>query len=138
MSARVHIFPGLHEDPGDPGEEEQEKRGKGRPPIGGQIRQELGDDLKAEVETYALGHDINRAAAVRRLVRKGLDLELDPMNRMAVVDGDELHLLLTHLDGDDIRRVRFALDGGLKVKVNEESWTLPFGLLHDSTQPEGR
>ncbi|WP_370943973.1 hypothetical protein AB5J62_33370 [Amycolatopsis sp. cg5] len=116
--------------------ESTEKRGKGRPAIGGPIRQEIGDDLKACVETWALGHGTNRAAAVRTLLRRALDQELEPMSRTVVVDGDDLSVLLGEFRGDDIRRVRFAFDSGLKVKVNDGQWTLPVGTLHDSVPPQ--
>ncbi|WP_143268494.1 hypothetical protein [Amycolatopsis vastitatis] len=133
MSARVHLGSSLPEGHDDA---DHQGRGKGRPSIGGEIRQELGDDLKAEVETYALDHNTRRAAAIRKLVRRGLDLELDPMARMVVVDGDELNVLLTHLHGDGVHRVRFAFDDGLKVKVNEEQWSISFGHQHDSASAD--
>ncbi|QWF78672.1 hypothetical protein HUW46_02070 [Amycolatopsis sp. CA-230715] len=58
------------------------------------------------------------------------------MSRTAVVEGDELHVLLGTLRNNDIRRVRFAFDNGLKVKVDHTEWTRTLGKLEDSLPPQ--
>lgn len=48
---------------------------RGRPPIGGEIRQELGDDLLKRVERWAVECGLNRANAIRTLLGRALDAE---------------------------------------------------------------
>ncbi|MDV6979638.1 ribbon-helix-helix protein, CopG family [Mycobacterium intracellulare] len=48
----------------------------GRPEVGQPINVRLGDDLLAQVDSYAKREAVNRAAAVRALVRAALS-ELD-------------------------------------------------------------
>lgn len=45
------------------------------------------------------------------------------------VTGDDLKMLLAYLDDDQIYKLSFAFDDGLKVKVNEKVWTPPLGKL---------
>lgn len=58
------------------------------------------------------------------------------MDEMVIFEGEELDALMRQLewirdrkDAADLRRVRFALDGGLKIKVNEHTWSPPLGRL---------
>ena len=136
MSVRFHAVPAPRHNPDDaaPRDDETaskptERRGKRRPAIGGPIRQELGDDLKALVETWALGIGSSRAAAVRILLRRAVEHELNPAAQAVVVEGDELRGLLVQLQDTDIRRARFACGTGLTVQINDGPWTAPLGDL---------
>lgn len=141
MSVRFRVVPEAQHKPGEPTDRndqdvpaQPERRGKGRPAIGGPIRQELGHDLKALVETWALGNGTNRAAAVRILLRRAVEQELHPTARTVLVDSDELRILLARLQVGDVRRARFALDTGLTVQINNGPWTAPLGHLDFSAQ----
>ena len=56
------------------------------------------------------------------------------MDEMVIFEGEDLDALLRQLEwigeryaAADLRRVRFAFDGGLKIKVNEHTWSPPLG-----------
>jgi hypothetical protein len=50
---------------------------------------------------------------------------------MIVVElsGQDLIYLRRMLNGEAITSARFAIDGGLKVSVNQQVWTLPMGVM---------
>lgn len=54
------------------------------------------------------------------------------MKDVVILEGDDLKRFLEHLntvfDGD-VYRLRFAVDGGVKFKVNEEVWSPPYGKM---------
>lgn len=57
------------------------------------------------------------------------------MKDIVILEGDELKRFLEHLEhvfDGDIRRVRFAVDAGVKFKVNEEVWSPPYGKMDDN------
>lgn len=55
------------------------------------------------------------------------------MDPIIVLEGADLRTLIQGIaafasdDSPTIYRMRFAIDGGLKVKVNEGMWTAPLG-----------
>ncbi len=42
---------------------------------------------------------------------------------------DELRTLLASHTSPDVHTLRVAVDGGLKVKANEDVWTAPYGAV---------
>lgn len=55
------------------------------------------------------------------------------MENIAILEGDDLKRFLEHvqseIDAGRIYRMRFAVDGGLKMKVNEYVWSPPYGKV---------
>lgn len=56
------------------------------------------------------------------------------MDEFVLLEGDDLKAFMGYMlralgDGGDVcvRRLRLAVDGGIKVKVNEYSWTPAYG-----------
>jgi hypothetical protein len=60
----------------------------GRPEIGTPINTRLSDELLAEVDAYAESEGLTRAAAIRLLIRFGLNYEGDNRWRAAKADLD--------------------------------------------------
>lgn len=53
------------------------------------------------------------------------------------IAGQDLELLLADLDwsrrnGCTIRKISIRVDGGVKVKINENVWTAPMGTLREA------
>lgn len=55
------------------------------------------------------------------------------MKDIVILEGDDLQRFLDHMknaaESNQVRRMRFAVEDGLKVKVNEFVWTLPYGKM---------
>lgn len=55
------------------------------------------------------------------------------MDNIAILEGEALKRFLAHMqseiDAGRIYRMRFAVDGGLKMKVNEYVWSPPYGKM---------
>lgn len=55
------------------------------------------------------------------------------MNEIVEITGADLDMLLALMSkAADLTtyKIRVAIDGGLKVKVNEEMWSRPYGAIH--------
>ena len=51
---------------------------------------------------------------------------------VAVVRGETMRNLIEHLqmaEEQGAYEMRFAIDGGLKVKINNETWSVPLGTV---------
>jgi hypothetical protein len=59
------------------------------------------------------------------------------MNQFAEVRGAHLDQLVAYLRQvttyEPLTTLRIAVDGGVKIKVNEFSWTAPYGETRDAT-----
>lgn len=58
------------------------------------------------------------------------------MKDIVILEGDDLKRFLEHLESvveskDRVYRLRFAVDGGVKFKVNEYVWSPPYGEVQD-------
>lgn len=57
------------------------------------------------------------------------------MDEVAILEGEALERFLEHMqnaiNSGRVRRLRFAVDGGLKIKVNELVWSPPYGKMDD-------
>jgi hypothetical protein len=55
------------------------------------------------------------------------------MEPIVIVEGEDLARLFNYFDdarqGPRPYRLRFAIDGGIKIKVNEDVWTIDFGQI---------
>jgi hypothetical protein len=56
------------------------------------------------------------------------------VNEYVKVEGQQLAELLEYLravvDFGVVDTLRVSVDGGLKIKVNQFSWTAPYGVVH--------
>lgn len=55
------------------------------------------------------------------------------MENIVILEGDDLKRFFEHMQSavevGRIHRMRFAVDGGLKFKVNEYVWSPPYGKM---------
>lgn len=55
------------------------------------------------------------------------------MENVVILEGDDLKRFLEHIQdaiaNDRVYRMRFAVDGGIKFKVNEYVWSPPYGKI---------
>lgn len=54
------------------------------------------------------------------------------MKDVVILEGEQLKRFLEHLENvhdGDVYRLRFAVDGGVKFKINEQVWSPPYGEM---------
>lgn len=55
------------------------------------------------------------------------------MKDIVILDGYELKKFLEHMqnaiNSDQVHTIRFAVEDGLKIKVNQHVWTPPYGKM---------
>lgn len=55
------------------------------------------------------------------------------MDDVVILEGDDLEKFFEHIanaaSSGRVRKLRFAVDDGLKIKVNEYVWSPPYGKM---------